>query len=533
MRGGDGGGMADRVSILLVGEDGVGVSAIKAELDTSGIDHAIVRATSEPDLLASCRRCPPDVIIALDSDEPFDAVAALSIARELAPEVPLIVIAGAAGEEVAVEALKAGATDYVIADRLTRLGPAVTRALEQGRARRAQAEADRALRESESRFRAIFENSPIGVTIRRGPEIVWANPAYLRIVGYDDVDAIPARSLLSLLSPESVDEHRNEILSLTPKPATFEETVLRGDGTCMPVQVSIASFELPDGPATVAFVQDITERKRAEEELDRYSRDLERMVKERTDELMEANAALQRATATRIRFLSSMSHELRVPLNSVIGFAGVLLQGLPGPLTEEQERQLGIIMEAGRRLTATIDDVLDISGIDAGKAEVVWEQFELDTMVASIAGEYEPLARSRGVELAMDRPDGAMRVVSDRRKVGKIIQELIDNAVKFTDRGSVLVVLAREDGDVCVTVRDTGVGIAPEDLPEVFEDFQQAKLPDGGRPSGAGLGLALCRRLAELLGGSLTAESALGSGSAFRLRLPPGPVLAVGEEVAE
>jgi signal transduction histidine kinase len=293
--------------------------------------------------------------------------------------------------------------------------------------------------------------------------------------------------------------------------------------------VSLANLELADGPATVAFVVDITERKHAEEELDRYSRDLERMVRARTDQLMDANAALQRATETRIRFLSSMSHELRIPLNSVIGFSGVLLQGLPGPLTDEQRHQIEIIMAAGRRLTSTIDDVLDISGIDAGKAEVEWEQFEIDTMIASIAEDYEPTARASGIELGLDRPDAAVRVVSDRRKVGKIIQELLDNAVKFTSEGSILLRVEPVGGEIEVCVSDTGVGIAPADLPAVFEEFHQAKLPDGRRPEGAGLGLAICRRLAELLGGSLVAESVAGSGSTFTLRLPQGPVLDIEE----
>jgi PAS domain S-box-containing protein len=519
--------MSEHVRILLVGDGGVDEAAVLSEVQRSGLEHELARAKDEPGMIEACRHGRPDVVLALDSDETFDAVAAMAVSRELCPDVPLIVIANAAGEEVAVEALKAGATDYVIADRLGRLPSAIGRALEQGRARRTREAADVALRESEARFRGIFENSPIGITIRRGPRLTYLNPAYLRFVGYQDLDSVPDRSLLSLIAPEVLEAHREMFLSLTPPEGTFEERALRSDGTTFPTEVTVTNVELSDGPATVAFVADITERKRAEEELDHYSRDLERMVKARTDQLLEADAALQRATDTRIRFLSSMSHELRVPLNSVIGFSGVLLQGLPGPLTDEQRRQIEIIMAAGRRLTATIEDVLDISGIEAGKDEVEWEQFELDTMIASLAGEYEPPARERGVEIVMRRPDAPVRVVSDRRKVGKIIQELLDNAAKFTPAGSVHVSLVEDGDSVAVSVRDTGIGIAPADLPLIFEEFQQAKLPDGGRPNGSGLGLAICRRLAELLGGSLTAVSEQGGGSEFTLRLPRGPVLDV------
>jgi signal transduction histidine kinase len=394
------------IDVVLVGEDTAGLASVEAELTRSGLPCMVRRALTEPEMLAACR-CAPDVLVALDSDSTFDAIAMLAVAREVAPAIPLIVIANAVGEEVAVEALKAGATDYIIADRLSRLGPAVRRALDEARARR--------------------------------------------------------------------------------------------------------------------------EKVAADAELERYSRDLERMVKERTDQLLAANDALQKATETRIRFLSSMSHELRVPLNSVIGFAGVLLQGLSGPLTADQRRQLEIIYEAGRRLMGTIDDVLDVSRIEAGKEEVRWEQFELDTVLSAVADSMRTPAAGRGNELTLHRPKRPLEIVSDRHMVAEIVTCLLDNAVKFTDGGKIDVEIElSDDATVMVRVRDTGVGIPTGEIPTVFDEFKQVWVDQGTRPPGAGLGLSICAKLAALVGGTIAVASEVGRGTEFALRLPVGPVVDLG-----
>jgi signal transduction histidine kinase len=404
----DGGALSTTIDVVLIGEDASSLASVEAELARSGLPCAIRRALTEPEMLAACR-CAPDVLVALDSDSTFDAIAMLAVAREVAPSIPLIVIANAVGEEVAVEALKAGATDYIIADRLSRLSPAVRRALDEARARREKAAADA--------------------------------------------------------------------------------------------------------------------------ELERYSRDLERMVRDRTDQLLAANEALQKATETRIRFLSSMSHELRVPLNSVIGFAGVLLQGLSGPLTADQRRQLEIIYEAGRRLMDTIDDVLDVSRIEAGKEQVHWEQFELDTVLSVVADSMRTPAAGRGNELIFHRPEEPLTIVSDRHIVADIVTCLLDNAVKFTDGGRIDIGVARSGaGMVTVSVRDTGVGIPADEIATVFDEFKQVWAGEGTRPPGAGLGLSICTKLTALIGGTLSVTSEVGRGSEFVVSIPVGPVVDLGGE---
>lgn len=524
--------MPELVEILLVGAGRVTPASMERELSGSGLAYTLSCALSEPEMLAACGSGSLDLIIAVDSEDTFDAIAALSIAREMLPQVPVIVIANAAGEEVAVEALKAGATDYIIADRLTRLGPAAKRALEDAKVHDVVAKADAAMRESEARFRGIFENAPIGIAIRRGRSITYANPKHLALFGYERLEAIPDQSILSLIAPQALESGAAKARArLEPTEGTAEDVGLRSDGTTFPFEVKTTNVDLGGGRATVSFLSDITERKRAEEELDHYSRDLERMVRARTEELLQANEALQRATETRIRFLASMSHELRVPLNSVIGFAGVLLQGLSGPLTDDQRKQIEMIYESGRQLSGTIDDVLDVARIEAGKEEIQWEQFELDTVLAGLVESVREAASGRKTEIVQDIAAAPVVVVSDRHKVAQIVTHLLDNAVKFTDAGRIELLLERSETDeVIVRVRDTGIGISPEELSEVFEEFHQGRYPDGRRPEGSGLGLAICHKLAALLGGSLTVASEPGKGSELTLTLPVGPVVDLGGE---
>jgi signal transduction histidine kinase/DNA-binding NarL/FixJ family response regulator len=506
----------NEIEILLVGAGPKAVDAIEAELNRAHVGFHASRAGSEQEFMESCRVARPDLVLAVDSEATFDAVATLAAAREACPGTPLIVVAPPSGEYIAIETLHAGAVDYILADHLSRLGPAVDRAMKEAEYARAGAAADRATREAEERFRAVFENAPVGIVVHVGDRLLFANHAYLAQAGAEGPGDVPDAELRQALAVARVDA------------ASFETDGVRVDGSRYPAQVSIASMVLPDGLAEVAFIEDISSRKRQEAELECYRVDLERMVRERTDELMEANRGLQEATESRIRFLASMSHELRTPLNSIIGFSGVLLQEMAGPVNEEQEHQLRMVYGAGRRLMGTIDDVLDISSIEAGRAEVSNEPADAVAVVCAVCERFAPLAEVRGLVFSVQVPDGPLPLVTDRERMSKIVRALLDNALKFTESGSVTVTLDAPDPEhIRLVVADTGVGITPEQLPLVFEEFRQIRRPDGARPSGAGLGLSICRKMANLLCGEITAASS-PEGSQFRVLLPVEPP----EEVA-
>jgi signal transduction histidine kinase len=222
-----------------------------------------------------------------------------------------------------------------------------------------------------------------------------------------------------------------------------------------------------------------------------------------------------------------MSHELRTPLNSIIGFTGVVVKGLAGPLNPEQTKQLGMVQTSARHLLELINDVLDISKIEAGQLEVRLEPFDLRAPIERVVATMRPAAEKKGLTLTVDAPPALEPLRSDRRRVEQVLLNLLSNAVKFTERGGVtLTIRSVTEGDVRTTrleVADTGIGMKASDVSTLFQPFRQLDSRLERQHEGTGLGLAISRRLTRLLGGEITVESVVGQGSVFTVTLPQGP----------
>jgi two-component system sensor histidine kinase/response regulator len=240
-------------------------------------------------------------------------------------------------------------------------------------------------------------------------------------------------------------------------------------------------------------------------------------------EIAHKNLELAEASRMKSAFIANMSHELRTPLNAIIGFTGTLLMKLPGPLTVDQDRQLNTIRTSARHLLSLINDILDVAKIEAGKVTLTLAPVECQALVAETADSLRPLAAQKGLTLTVDVPDEPIVVVSDRRALAQIVINLVNNAIKFTEHGTVKVSLAQQvTADEVVTefsVADSGAGIRPEDQPKLFHAFSQLDSTSTRHAEGAGLGLYLCQNLANLLGGSLVFSSEFGTGSTFTLQL--------------
>ncbi|HBC86229.1 MAG TPA: sensor histidine kinase [Lentisphaeria bacterium] len=259
---------------------------------------------------------------------------------------------------------------------------------------------------------------------------------------------------------------------------------------------------------------------RLNKDLQVHAEQLEQRVSERTAELAVAKAHAESADRLKSAFLATMSHELRTPLNSIIGFTGIMLQELAGPLNPEQHKQLEMVRDSSRHLLALINDVLDISKIEAGQLEVKSEQFNLRTSIAKTIGIVKPLSEKKGLALLEEIAPEIGMLYSDPRRVEQVMLNLLNNSIKFTERGSVTLKVEIIKKALRISVADTGIGIKQEDFSTLFQPFRQIDSGLSRQHEGTGLGLAICRRLAELLGGEISATSEWGKGSVFTLILP-------------
>ena len=248
-------------------------------------------------------------------------------------------------------------------------------------------------------------------------------------------------------------------------------------------------------------------------------------------EIADKNLELAEASRMKSAFIANMSHELRTPLNAIIGFTGALLMKLAGPLTFDQDKQLNTIRTSARHLLSLINDILDVAKIESGKVTLAAERVHCQNLLSETADTLRPLASQKGLALMLDLPETPLIIASDRRALTQIVINLVNNAIKFTEHGSIKIALSQRPGEggalTEISVQDTGSGIRPEDQAKLFQAFSQLDSTSTRNVEGAGLGLYLCQNLASLLGGKLTLTSEFGHGSTFTLAIPTAEFFSV------
>lgn len=316
------------------------------------------------------------------------------------------------------------------------------------------------------------------------------------------------------------------VLAFRAAPIDAERFAL--SGSLVPEDYARALAQVGSALSEMGALHRETDRQQREllrrhEEIIRASRELDDSAKGVVAlhaEIGEKDDSLRRANELKARLVGNVSHELRTPINSILGLTRLLLERVDGELTEEQEKQLGFVRHSAEALYALVDDLLDLSKIEAGRVQLRSDTFTTSSLLGSLRGMLRPLATNPEVTLSLDEPAADFEMETDEGKIAQILRNLVANAIKFTERGTIRVSTRREGATAVFDVIDTGIGLGPEDVERVFEEFYQVDGALQRRTKGTGLGLALSRHLAELLGGTLRATSELGEGSTFTLRVP-------------
>lgn len=386
---------------------------------------------------------------------------------------------------------------------------------------------------------AILESipEPVGLVDRQGRVLAF-NAAARRVVHAAAPTKVVALGddFYSFISPHNQPGVRESLERAFAGEAHAHKTEARG----YHFETVYSPVRGPDGTvvAVSTRVADVTARENALTALAALNTSLEERVAERSAELERVNGELERAARAKDAFLASMSHELRTPLTGILGAAELLREGAHGPLNDRQLRSLGFLEEAGRHLLSLLSDLLDLARIGAERLSLSLDSCSLGDVCESALDIVRDEARRKGLALAFRPPAYPIRFVGDARRVCQVLVNLLSNAVKFTPEGGTVELSASGDdeaGEVRLEVRDTGPGIAPEDLPKLFQPFTQLDTRLAREHAGTGLGLALVRSLAELHGGRAGVESEPGRGSLFRVVLPwrrPAPRGREAEAVA-
>jgi len=305
-------------------------------------------------------------------------------------------------------------------------------------------------------------------------------------------------------------------------------------GEPMPVEAIAGKIVSEQGELTAVVTilhdrREAIEKAKLYEQLKRASDELERKIQAATADIAQQNELLRRqaieleqASQLKSQFLANMSHEFRTPLNAILGYTSMVLQGLGGPIEPGAKRQLRRIESNGRHLLTIINEILDISRIEAGRMPLQISRLRIPDLVTEVKAELEPIIIRSKIAVSSQLDKDLPILVTDRQKVKQILLNLLSNALKFTHHGNVTITARRypRERAVTVSVTDTGIGIAPADQEKIFEDFRQLDNSPTRAYGGTGLGLSICRRLAEMMDGRITVESQVGKGSTFTLTLP-------------
>lgn len=589
--------MNNKIGILHLEDSFKDSELIRSMIENGEIRHNYFLADNKRDYLNILETENIDIILSDYSMPGYKGSEALEIARQNYSHIPFIFVSGTIGEDAAINAMLNGATDYVLKNKLERLVPAIKRALHEHELEVKHKHAEADLKESEERFKAIFNDAPLGIALVDSltGKIHTVNPMFAKIVGRT-IEEMANINWISITHPDDIQFNLNKMAQLVAGEINgfqMEKRYVRPDGSSVWINMTISQIVYDDRshPRHLCMIEDITERKRAEQELIIANKELAFQNEEkekRADELIIANkellfqneekekraaelivankelafqnrekekraaelilankelafqneekgkraeeliAAKEKAEESdrlKSAFLANMSHEIRTPLNGILGFTELLKD--PELTCEQQKDFIVIIEKSGVRLLNIINDIMSISKIESGQMKISISETNVNEEIEYVYAFLKPEAEQKGLQISFKNtlPEKEATIKTDKEKFYAILTNLVKNAIKFTKTGSIEFGYGSTSSptgqeELEFFVKDTGIGIHPEQLEIVFERFRQGSESLNKKYEGAGLGLAISKAYVEMLGGKIWIESEPGKGSTIYFTIP-------------
>jgi len=504
------------IQILHLEDNDSDSQLIQLWLKKENIKYDYLFADNEEDFRNILTNQKIDIILSDYHLPGYSGSEAMLLAKTHYPHIPFVFVSGTMGEEVAIESLLNGATDYVLKNRLVRLAPAVRRALRESKLQKEYQNAIDALRQREEQYRTLIEGMNEGMMLSDNDDtIVFINQQTCNITGFSSEELIGKACHTILFDLENGKKilEKNKLRQQGVKDIyEIELTRKNSDKIWIRCSGSPAYDDAGNVTGSVGVFENIDDQKKAENERNKL-----------TQLLIKAKEKAEESDRLKSAFLANISHEIRTPMNGILGFAELLK--VPELAPEVQDHYIEVIEQSGNRMLNIINDIVDISKIEAGQMNVHLEETNVNQLLRDLYVFFTPEASSKGIKLAVtiDLADKNSIIQTDHTKLAQVLTNLIKNALKFTKSGSIEFgyrVETRHALSLQFFVRDTGVGIPEDQTYMIFERFRQGSVSLTRAYEGAGLGLSISKAFVEMLGGRIWVESELGKGSVFFFELP-------------
>jgi len=500
----------DRPIVILHLEDSPADSQlVQAMLKKAKVEFEYFFVDNEETYISYLDNQKIDIILSDYHLPDYNGTEALLYAKNKFPHIPFVFVSGTMGEDVAIESLLNGATDYVLKNRMERLGSAVLRAYNEAQAEKARMNAEKALLQSEENFKRSISESPLGIRIVSiDGHTIYVNKAFLDIYEFRSLAEFNNTPAKNRYTPECYIQHQERKAKRKNGQDVFEYelSIVRSNGDIRHVKVSRKEILWNRVKHFQVINMDITDQKKL------------------TFDLIAAKERAEESDRLKSAFLANISHEIRTPMNGILGFAELLKEN--DLSSELQQEYIGIIETSGARLLNIINEIVDISKIESGQMKVSKSQTNVNEQIDYLFQFFKTEATERKLEISVKKslPNKEAILLTDREKLLSILTNLVKNAIKYTDLGFIefgyIPVQTLNEKSLQFFVKDTGIGIPAHRQEAIFERFIQADIVDKMARQGAGLGLAISKAYVEMLGGKIWVESKEGKGSTFYFTIP-------------